>query len=69
MKIRSLMVANPITITKDATITQAIDLMKKNSIRHLPVVSQDNLLEGFVTLADMKQGLIPSMVSDLSLWT
>ncbi len=67
MKIRSLMVANPITITKDATITQAIDLMKKNSIRHLPVVSQDNRLEGFVTLADMKQGLIPSMVSDLSL--
>lgn len=67
MKINSLMIPNPITITEDASITEAIELMKVNSIRHLPVVSTGNVLQGFVTLADLKQGLIPSMVGDISL--
>jgi len=67
MKIHALMVSNPITISAHASISEAIELMKINSIRHLPVVSEDNLLEGFLTLADLKQGLIPSMLGDLDL--
>ena len=67
MKIKALMIPDPITVTRDATISEAIELMKTNSIRHLPVVSKNNRLEGFVTLGDLKQGLIPSMVADLSL--
>lgn len=67
MKISSLMIPDPITITEDASITEAIELMKVNSIRHLPVVSTRKILRGFVTLADLKQGLIPSMVGNLSL--
>jgi acetoin utilization protein AcuB len=61
------MIPDPITITANASITDALELMKLNSIRHLPVVSQGNVLRGFVTLADLKQGLIPSMVGDVSL--
>jgi acetoin utilization protein AcuB len=67
MKIKSLMIPNPISITEKATIKDAIEIMKGNSIRHLPVVSKDNTLRGFVTLADLKIGLIPSMVAGLSL--
>ena len=67
MKIQSLMIPDPITVTVNTSISEAIELMKVNHIRHLPVVSKDNHLEGFLTLADLKQGLIPSMVSDLSL--
>jgi acetoin utilization protein AcuB len=67
MKIRTLMVSEPITITENASIQDAIELMKINSIRHLPVVSKDNRLEGFITLADLKQGLIPSMLGEISL--
>jgi len=67
MKIHSLMIPDPITITADATISEAIELMKINSIRHLPVVSEDNTLQGFLTLTDLKQGLIPSMLGDLTL--
>jgi acetoin utilization protein AcuB len=67
MKINALMIPEPITIAENASITEALELMKVNSIRHLPVVSTDNLLCGFVTLADLKQGLIPSMVGDVSL--
>lgn len=67
MKINDLMIPDPITITERASINEAIEVMKANSIRHLPVVSKGNILKGFVTLADLKQGLIPSMVAGLSL--
>ena len=67
MNISSLMISDPITVSEDTSITEAIELMKVNSIRHLPVVSRGNILRGFVTLADLKQGLMPSMVGNLSL--
>jgi len=67
MKINALMIPDPITITEKASISDAIELMKVNSIRHLPVVSQKKILKGFLTLADLKQGLIPSMLGDLTL--
>ena len=67
MKIQALMVSDPITISAHASISEAIELMKINSIRHLPVVSKGNKLVGFITLADLKQGLIPSMLGDLNL--
>lgn len=67
MKIRFLMIPDPITIGRETSIQEAIGVMKANSIRHLPVVAKGNKMEGFVTLADLKQGLIPSMVADLSL--
>ncbi len=67
MKIRSLMVPNPITVAVQTTVQQAIELMKINSIRHLPVVDGHNQLQGLLTLADLKQALIPSMLGDLTL--
>lgn len=67
MKIKSLMIPDPITITENATISAAIEMMKVNSIRHLPVVGKNMTLKGFVTLADLKQGLIPSMIGGVSL--
>ncbi len=67
MKIEDLMIREPITITATTTVEEALACMKTNSVRHLPVVGADQKLLGFVTLADLKQGLIPSMVSDLTL--
>ncbi|MGD2125093.1 MAG: CBS domain-containing protein [Desulfobacteraceae bacterium] len=67
MKIKSLMIPEPITIAEKATVREALEVMKSNSIRHLPVISKGNILKGFVTLADLKIGLIPSMVAGLSL--
>ncbi len=67
MKIKALMIPDPISITEKASIQEAIEIMKANSIRHLPVVGKGNMLEGFVTLADLKTGFIPSMVADVSL--
>jgi len=61
------MVSNPITIQEETSIQDAIVLMKENRIRHLPVVDRKKKLVGWVTLSDLKQGLMPSMLGDVSL--
>ncbi|MGB5985714.1 MAG: CBS and ACT domain-containing protein [Desulfobacterales bacterium] len=67
MKIGALMIPDPLTIGEQASIQEALEIMKINSIRHLPVVGEGNRLEGFVTLGDLRQALIPSMLEDLTL--
>ena len=66
MKVKDLMISNPITIGPRSSISKAIELMKKNSIRHLPVVTKGKILKGFITLSDLKQGLVPSMLEDIT---
>jgi acetoin utilization protein AcuB len=66
MRVRSLMIKDPITISDRSSVQEAIHLMQDNSIRHLPVIDRSSKLSGWVTLADMKQGLLPAMVSGLS---
>jgi acetoin utilization protein AcuB len=67
MRVQDLMITEPITIAPDASIQEALEKMKINAIRHLPVVDETGRLCGFLTLADLKRGLLPSMVADLEL--
>ena len=67
MRVQSLMIKDPITISHRSSVQEAIHLMQENSIRHLPVEDSAKKLVGFVTLADMKQGLLPAMVTGISL--
>lgn len=67
MKVSDLMIPEPITVGESASIQDAIETMKINSIRHLPVVNKRKHLKGFVTLADLKAGLLPSMIGDVTL--
>lgn len=67
MKIKSMMISEPITVTVRSTIQDAIELMKVNSIRHLPVVNNKKDLKGLLTLSDLKRALLPSMLGDVTL--
>lgn len=67
MKVCDLMIPDPITVDENASIQDAIETMKVNSIRHLPVVARGQALKGFLTLADLKAGLLPSMIGDVTL--
>ena len=67
MRVQDLMITEPITIAPGASIQEALEKMKNNAIRHLPVVGETGRLRGFLTLADLKRGLLPSMVTDLEL--
>lgn len=60
------MTTNVLTINKEASIQEALSLMKQGSIRHLPVVSPDKKLIGWVTDADLRGVLIASMLEELS---
>jgi len=67
MRVRSLMIQDPVTVSDRISVQEAIHLMEENSIRHLPVVNNSQKLVGWVTLGDMKQGLLPAVVTGISL--
>jgi len=66
MQVRFLMIKDPLTISDRTSVQEAIHIMQESSIRHLPVVDESKGLLGWVTLGDMKQGLLPAMVTGLS---
>ncbi len=48
MKIRDIMTENPITVDRETSILDAMEIMRKNNIRRLPVVDEGRLA-GIVT--------------------
>jgi acetoin utilization protein AcuB len=51
--ISKYMTTTPVTIPGDSTLAEAADIMRTNSIRHLPVVEEGKLL-GVLTDRDVK---------------
>ena len=51
---RSGIIVNPITLGENATVKEAIKLMKDNSINGIPIVSEDGKLLGIVTSRDLR---------------
>ena len=58
MLVKEKMSTNLITATKDMDIESAYKLMRKHSIRHLPVVEGRRLI-GIVADRDLRQALLP----------
>jgi CBS domain-containing protein len=54
---REIMKHNPITITRDADLTEAAQIMSNNSISGLPVVNSVDNLVGIVTKTDITKAL------------
>jgi CBS domain-containing protein len=52
----------PLTVREDASISQAISLMKQKSISHLPVVGKENNVAGIVSLVDLMRQYLLSPV-------
>jgi acetoin utilization protein AcuB len=64
MQVSKWMIKDVITINREADIKEAIRLMEKYSIRHLPVVEGEQFL-GLVTEGDLRQLLIPAMLEEI----
>jgi acetoin utilization protein AcuB len=60
------MTKNPITIEQDASVIEAIHLLKEKSIRRLPVMKKGRLV-GLVT-EKMLYGYMPAKASSLDQW-
>lgn len=66
MYVRSRMTKDPITITPDTTIAEALELMRRSSIRRLPVMDKGKLV-GIVTDRDLSE-VSPSPATSLSVF-
>lgn len=66
MKVSEWMTKDVISITQDRSIQECVNLMKKHSIRHLPVV-EDGKLVGLVTEGDLRQVFLASLLEDLTI--
>lgn len=66
MKVGEWMERELVTIDRKTTIQEAISLMKKHSIRHLPVIEEGRLV-GLVTEGDMRQVFVASLIEELSI--
>jgi len=65
MKVEDRMVRSVVTIGQSASISDAIKLMKKHSIRHLPVVKGQQFV-GWVTAGDIREAFLASVIEQLT---
>ena len=66
MLVARRMSRNPIAIAPEASIQEAIELMKEHSIRHLPVVDGEERLVGWVSDTDLRGVFMASMIEELT---
>jgi len=65
-KFESGMVVNPLTVHPDATLAEALDLMKAHNISGIPVVERNGVLAGILTNRDVRFASDPAQkVSEL----
>jgi len=64
MRVKDWMIKNVVTINSDASVLDALKIMKKSSIRHLPVVDNSKFV-GLITSADAKQAILTGMLETL----
>jgi len=57
----------PVTITSDVSVTDALRLMRERKVRRLPVLDSHGKLVGIVSDQDLLYAS-PSPVSSLSVW-
>ncbi|WAA11733.1 acetoin utilization AcuB family protein [Fervidibacillus halotolerans] len=60
MLVEEMMVTDVITLKKEDSIKNAVDLMKEKKIRHLPIVDRTKTLIGIVTDRDIRSA-VPSI--------
>ncbi len=66
MQVKDWMIKKVVTISKNGHIVEALALMKKYSIRHLPVV-ENKILMGLITESDLRQVMMPSLMEEMRL--
>jgi acetoin utilization protein AcuB len=67
MLVRDRMTPNPITITSEMPVSDALELMREKKVRRLPVLNKAGGLIGIVSEKDILYAS-PSPVTSLSVW-
>ncbi len=64
MRVNDWMIKNVVTTGSDSSVLQALSLMKKKGVRHLPVVDAGKFV-GLITSTDAKQAILTGMLETL----
>jgi len=67
MLVKNRMTKNPITVKLDLPIAEALEWMRREKVRHFPVVNKKGKLVGVVARDDLLYAS-PSPVTSLSMW-
>ena len=67
MLVGKRMTHNPITITPDVPIAEALEWMRRENVRRFPVVDKTDQLVGIITRSDLLHAA-PSSVTSLDVW-
>lgn len=67
MFVREVMSANPVTINADASVPEALRLMREKKVRRLPVLDKHKRLVGIVSDKDLLHAS-PSPATSLAVW-
>lgn len=67
MLVRDYMTPNPVTVSPDTSVPDALRIMKEKSFRRLPVLDNKGALVGIVTEKDLLRAL-PSPATTLAVW-
>ena len=63
-QVAEIMSTNVFTTSSDQTVTECMELMSANSIRHLPVV-EDNRVIGMISMRDLVQAIIADQQEEI----
>ena len=64
MLVGQIMSQKIVTISPDKRVGQALKLMQKHQIRHLPVMARDRMA-GWITSRDLREVLLASMLEEI----
>ena len=64
MLVGQIMSQKIVTISPDKRVGQALKLMQKHQIRHVPVMAHDRMV-GWITSRDLREVLLASMLEDI----
>ena len=67
MLVGERMTRNPLTTASDTPVTEALDFMRREKVRRLPVVDKKGKLEGIISEKDLLYAS-PSPATSLSVW-
>ena len=65
MRVSEIMSRELVTITPDKRVGQALQLMQKHQIRHLPVMEKGRMV-GWITSRDLREVLLASMLEKIT---
>ena len=65
MRVNEIMSKDIVTISPDKRVGQALQLMQKQKIRHLPVLDGDRMV-GWITSRDLREVLLASMLEKIT---